>query len=269
MFNSNDYLIITIDESKEEAQMIDKKIVLVTGAGGGLGRELVKIFCDAGAIVIGFGRDINKLRDLSIEVNNNRFSYFSVDVGDFHQVLEACDCVVSEYGRIDILFNNAAVYPKVNFIEETAEEWNRTIDTNLNGVANCIKATLPTMIHNKFGRIYNVGSWADLGAIPHSAGYSCTKGAIHSLTRAIYADIKHLNLDIEIHEWIPGHLRTQMSDYTGIEPSIAAKWALDIVINKNISSKNCLFVNDKEWHPPKSIKQRLMSLLLFWKANQH
>ena len=245
--------------------MINDKIVLITGAGSGLGKELVKVFLNQGATVIGFGRDLTKLRETAKDVDSKQFMYHAVDVGDYQQVSQACQAILSEFGRIDYLFNNAAIYPKISFIEETAEQWNNVINTNLTGVANCIKSTLPVMIENGFGRIFNIGSWADLGAIANSAAYSCSKGAIHSLTRAIFADIQSLDLDIEIHEWIPGHLKTQMSDYTGIEPSIAANWALEIITNEHKTSQNCLFVNDKEWQPPKSLKQKLLSRLFFWR----
>jgi NADP-dependent 3-hydroxy acid dehydrogenase YdfG len=250
---------------KEEIIMIKDKIVVVTGAGSGLGRELAIKFTTAGARVIGFGRNVDKLKETSSLIENSLFEYFCVDVTCYEQVKEACDEIIQKHSRIDILFNNAAVYPKVNFLQESPEDWAQAININITGVANCCKVILPVMIKHNSGRIFNIGSWADLAPISNSAAYSCSKGAIHALTKAIYADIEHLNLNIEIHEWIPGHLKTQMSEFTGIEPSIAAQWGLDIANRASTPFKSSIFTNNHEWHPPKSIKQKLKSLILFWK----
>ena len=244
--------------------MSTDKVILITGAGSGLGRELVKTFTNAGAIVVGFGRNENKLIETANLVDKSLFDYYPVDVGNFEQVQNACHQIVNKHGRIDVLFNNAAVYNKINFLDETAEQWNQAIATNINGVANCCKAVLPIMIENKTGKIFNLGSWADLAPIPNSVSYSCTKGAIHSLTKAIYQDIAHLELDIEVHEWIPGHLNTQMSDFTGMDPAIAAQWGYEILNSIQPSSKNCLFTNNHEWIPPKSLRQKLKSIVTFW-----
>jgi NAD(P)-dependent dehydrogenase (short-subunit alcohol dehydrogenase family) len=96
----------------------------------------------------------------------------------------------SRFGRIDILFNNAAIYPKVSFLEESAQDWARAIDVNVNGVANCCKAVLPLMIAAGTGRIYNIGSFADLNPIENSAAYSASKGAVRALTKAIARDLQ-------------------------------------------------------------------------------
>lgn len=245
--------------------MIKDKIVIITGAGSGLGRELAIKFTTAGAKVIGFGRNIDKLKETDELIENSLFEYFSVDVSNFEQVKEACDEIIQKHSRIDILFNNAAIYPKINFLDESAEEWSQAINVNVTGVANCCKAVLPVMIKHNFGKIFNLGSWADLAPISNSAAYSCSKGAIHALTKAIHEDIAHLNLNIEIHEWIPGHLKTQMSEYTGIEASIAAQWGLDIANRDVTPYKSSLFTNDQEWQAPKSLKQKVKSLVLFWK----
>lgn len=254
-----------LEYRKVENIMIKDKVVIVTGAGSGLGRELAIKFTNAGARVIGLGRNVDKLKKTGEIIENSLYEYFTVDVSNFKQIKNACDDIILNHGHIDILFNNAAIYPKINFLDETDEQWQHAININLNGVANCCKAILPIMIKHNYGKIYNLGSWADMAPIANSAAYSCTKGAIHSLTKAIYADIAHLNLNIEVHEWIPGHLKTQMSEFTGMEPSIAAQWGLEIVNRDNISSKNCIFTNNQEWHPPKSLKQKLKLLLLFWK----
>ncbi len=199
-------------------------------------------------------------------LSGGSFQYYRLDVSDFKEVEQIVSKIIDQHGRIDYLYNNAAVYPKVNFLEETAEEFTEALTINVCGISNLCKTVLPHMISRKFGRIFNIGSWAHRGPIENSAVYSCSKGAVHSLTKAIAKDIEQLDLDIEVHEWIPGHLNSIMSDFTGIDPAIAAQWGVSIAKLGVRSSKNCIFQNDYEWTPPKSLKQKIKSKLFFWKA---
>lgn len=246
--------------------MLKNKVVVVTGAGSGLGRALSAAFCEQGARVIGLGRSLEALEQTqqSIETNKDLFSFYKTDVGDYKELQKTVGAILNEQGSIDYLFNNAAVYPKVNFMEESADDFAGAINTNIIGMANACKAVLPAMIKNQFGRIYNLGSWADLSPIADSAAYSASKGAVHSLTKAIAVDIAHHNLDVEVHEWIPGHLNTQMSGYTGIDPALSASWGVMLAQRHN-DKKNCIFEQNFEWLPPKSLKQRVLAKLFFWK----
>lgn len=245
--------------------MLKDKVVVITGAGSGLGRELAKAFCLQGSIVLGVGRSPESLNATKDFIGDDKFEPSIVDVAHASEIQNFVQRTIEKHGRIDIVFNNAAVYPKVNFLSESAEAFAQAVGINVCGVANMCKAVLPSMIEKDYGRIFNLGSWADLGPIADSAAYSCTKGAMHALTKAIAADIADKNVDVEIHEWIPGHLNTQMSDYTGMDPAVAAAWGVDIASRPHASKKNCIFEQNWEWQPPKSLKQKVVSKLLFWK----
>lgn len=244
--------------------MLKDKVVVITGAGSGLGRALSQAFAKEGADVVGLGRSEEKLQETQALIKQEQFSFYIADTSDFESVKAVVDEIAASKGRIDLLFNNAAVYPKVNFLEESADAFADALNINVAGVANCCKAVLPGMIDKGFGRIYNLGSWADLTPIADSAVYSASKGAIHALTKAIATDIAHHNVDVAVHEWIPGHLNTQMSDYTGIDPAVSAAWAVAIA-QLPTEKKNTLYDRDQEWLPPKSLKQKIKGKLLFWK----
>jgi len=240
------------------------KIVVITGAGSGLGRELAKAFCAEECKVVGIGRTLENLEETG-EICGEAFEARAADVANAGQIKTVFDEIASRFGAIDILFNNAAVYPKHSFLEESAESFAKAIAINVNGVANTCKAVLPFMLKQKSGKIFNVGSWADLGPIADSAVYSTSKGALHALTKAIAADVAQAGYDeIEIHEWIPGHLNTQMSEYTGMDPATAAAWGLEIAARR-ASRQNVIYEQNWEWQPPKSLKQRIKSKALFWR----
>jgi NAD(P)-dependent dehydrogenase (short-subunit alcohol dehydrogenase family) len=241
-----------------------QNVVVVTGVGRGLGKSLAETFVQDGAVVCGIARSADSLEKISNELSNENFFGLVADVTDYEQISAAFETVIDKYGKVDLLINNAAVYQKSNFLEESPQEWTAAILTNLSGVSYCCKAVLPHMIKAGSGRIFNVGSWADINPAPNSSAYSTSKGGLHALTKSIARDIEHLNLPIEIHEWIPGHLNTRMSDFTGIDPSISAAWALKLS-RTAASKKNSVFENDYEWFPPKRIKERIKEKILFWR----
>ena len=238
--------------------------VVVTGANRGLGHALVKTFVDEGAQVYGVVRDQAHVEPLQQELGETRFQALTADVADPHAVTDVVNQIVTASGGIDVLFNNAAVYPRINFLEQSSEDWLQGLMINLGGVANCCKAVLPHMISAGHGKIYNVGSWADLHPIADSSLYSTTKGGLHALTKSIAVDIADLNLPIEVHEWLPGVLNTRMSEFAGIDPMLSASWAVQIV-RSEASSRNVIFERDREWSPPRGLRQKLKERLLFWR----
>lgn len=242
--------------------MLANKVVVITGVGSGLGRALARAFVQQGCLVAGIARENKSLRETAEQIGSERFSGYIADVALYEEVSAAVAAVTRQHGRIDLLFNNAAIYPKINFLEESPAAWSRAIAVNINGVANCCKAVLPGMVAARYGRIYNIGSFADIAPIANSAAYSASKGAVRSLTKAIAADIQHTEADIEVHEWIPGHLKTRMSDFTGLEPAVAAAWAVQLASVPHARTPNCIFENDREWLPPRGLKQRIRDKLL-------
>lgn len=243
---------------------LNDKVVVITGAGSGLGRALAKAFCQEGCQVIGLGRSEKTLQETQ-SFFPDAFTFHVVDVADYSQVNTCVKDMIKTNKQIDYWFNNAAVYPKVNFLDESAEDFANAMAINVNGIANCCKAVLPSMLVAGFGRIFNVGSWADLGPIENSAVYSASKGAIHALTKAIAKDIAHHGKDVLVHEWIPGHLNTQMSGYTGIDPSIAAAYGVGLAQREG-DKETYLFQGDKIWQPPLSFKQKIKKKLCFWRS---
>lgn len=244
---------------------VSGKIIVITGAGSGLGRALSAGLSQRGATVIGLGSHDFSLSETESLIGNNHFSWHAVDVSQAAAVTNVMQKIVEQFGRIDVLFNNAAVYPKVSFLEQDADSWMRTIAINLGGVANCCRAVLPLMMRQGSGRIINVGSFADLAPIPNSSAYAASKGGLRALTKAIGADLDGAYPDIICVEWIPGHLNTQMSNFTGMDPAVCVEWALKIINLPPGRSKSIIFEGDHEVIPGKRLMSRVKEKIMFWR----
>lgn len=244
--------------------MFSQKVVLITGAGAGLGLALAKEFASKGATVIGLGRSQSPEFE-ALGSAQEGLEYVLVDVSDSEAVGARVTEVLQRHGKVDYLFNNAAVYPRTNFVEESSVQFSEALAINVTAVATMAKLVLPSMIKQKFGRIINIGSWADRGVIENSAVYCTSKGALHALTQGIAKDIEHLGLDIGVYEWIPGALNTKMGIADGLDPNQVAPWIAALLTRADIS-KNEIFVGDEVYVPPQGLKERLKNKVLFWRS---
>ena len=195
------------------------KAVIVTGAGSGIGRAIAAGFCSDGANVMGIGRTRADLEETASFCEVGRMQFVVGDVARPEDVERLFSDVVRLYGKADILVNNAALYPKVAFLESSHEEWSRVIQTNVVGMALCCRVALPGMLERGFGRILNLGSLAWMGPIPNSSAYSASKGAVRPFTKALAAEIDRSRYpDVLINELLPGVVRTRMSE-NGEDPA--------------------------------------------------
>jgi NAD(P)-dependent dehydrogenase (short-subunit alcohol dehydrogenase family) len=198
---------------------LQNKCVVITGAGSGVGRGYAIGFCADGARVLGIGRTQADLEETARLCAGGRMSFVVGDVSRPADVALLFERAREQFGAVDVLVNNAATYPKRPFLDTSPEEWVATIGTNVNGVALCCRAALPSMLERGHGRIINIGSFAWRKPIANSAAYSASKGAVRALTRAIAAEIDHERYpDVLVNELVPGMVRTRMSE-VGEEPA--------------------------------------------------
>ncbi len=189
------------------------KTVIVTGAGAGLGRAMAIGFAADGANVIGMGRNAESLLATQGQCVPNRMTFVVGDVSKESDVAALLAEARKRFGRVDVLVNNAASYPKVPFIGTPFADWRSAIDTNVTGLALCCHAVLPGMLEQGYGRVLNVGTFAWLGPIPNSSAYSASKGAVRPFTKALASEIDSVRYpDVLVNEFIPGEFKTGMSD---------------------------------------------------------
>jgi NAD(P)-dependent dehydrogenase (short-subunit alcohol dehydrogenase family) len=166
------------------------KIALVTGAAGGIGLAIADAFAGNGAQVVYTDIDVPVLKKEAAKFASARG--YEMDVRREDQVREVVKQVMAEFGRIDILVNNAGINTvehRVTFDEFPAAEWDRVMETDLNGVVICSRVVSPLMVAQKAGRIIHISSIAGLVALRLQSSYVAAKHAIVGLTRAMAIEL--------------------------------------------------------------------------------
>jgi len=170
-----------------------EKIALVTGAGSGIGRQVAIALCEAGYAVTLAGRREDPLKETAALAgeSGSRTLVVPTDVSDPSSVIALFDKTREEFGRLDVLFNNAGVnVPGIPMEDLSIEQWKTVVDINLTGVFLCSQQAIKLMKSQKpkGGRIINNGSISAHVPRPNSAPYTSTKHAITGLTRCISLD---------------------------------------------------------------------------------
>lgn len=231
---------------------------MITGAGRGLGRGLAEGFLRDGAIVVGFGRTAAALDELAAGAPAGRVLAVAGDVGVREDVERLFATTVSALGRIDVLVNNAASYPRTRFLETPIEEWARVMEVNVIGMAHCCLLALPIMTAARFGRILNVGSFAWRHPIPASSSYAASKGAVAALTRAIASEVDPA-LDVRVNEFLPGFVRSGMND-EGSDPADVYPHLRHVASLPQDSPHGATFLLRELWVEHTGLRHRLRQL---------
>ncbi|HEY8445679.1 MAG TPA: 3-oxoacyl-ACP reductase FabG [Thermomicrobiales bacterium] len=176
---------------KPEAFSLHGRVAIVTGAGGGLGEGICLGLANAGATVACVGRTqetIDAIRDKVRAAGGSAISVLC-DVSDQSSIARMTKAVVEQLGRIDILVNNAAIYPRRPWTEITKDEWDQVLGTNLTGYFLCAQAAYPHLKASGRGRIINISSITISGGWSMLLSYVSSKGGIVAFTRALAREI--------------------------------------------------------------------------------
>jgi len=192
---------------------IKGKVVVITGASSGMGEAAAKHLSALGATVVLGARRGDRIEKLAKEIKDNggKALAFAVDVTQRDQVKKLVDATVEQFGRVDVLLNNAGIMP-LSLVESLhVDEWDKMIDVNLKGVLNGIAAVLPYMKEQKSGQIINTSSVAGHKVFSGSAVYSATKFAVRALTEGLRMEVKPYNIRTTII--CPGAVKTELLEH--------------------------------------------------------
>jgi NAD(P)-dependent dehydrogenase (short-subunit alcohol dehydrogenase family) len=234
--------------------------VVITGAGAGIGRALAIGFVGRGAHVVGVGRSSQGLEEMrQLCRGPGTLATHLADVTDAAELELLFSTVVSERGGIDLLINNAAVYPRERLREMSVQTWAEGVATNLSGVAYGCRAAIRTFPPDRAAVILNVGSFAHLGPEPASTLYCATKAAVGAFTRALAVELAAANSRLIVNEWIPGRYRTRMGISTGDDPALAFERCLTTWQASTQGPGGRTFAGDSEVLRPRSLRSRIKS----------
>lgn len=185
------------------------KTAVVTGSSSGIGLAVCCALLDAGAVVFGLSR-----RDTPIV--HEHFRWIQADVTNEVEIDHAFDAILAQFGRVDLLINNAGfgLFREIESIEPA--EWRRLIDTNLTAMFLCTRQVVPGMKAAGSGMIVNVGSVAGKHGIKGGTAYCASKFAVNGFSESLMEELREFGIRVTCLN--PGSVMTEFFDHIGIEP---------------------------------------------------
>jgi len=191
-----------------------KRNILITGANNGIGLGLTQA-------LLGMGDRVAAL-DLSLEnlPHTSDLLRYKCDVTDIEQIQTVVNEIILQWGKVDILINNACLALFTNFDERTIEDIRREFEINYFGYLNLIRTVLPTMKNQGHGVVHNLSSGVGFTGMPGMSGYTSTKGAIEALTRTLALEYARYGITFNVIH--PPLTRTNSAAGFGIPPKMMA-----------------------------------------------
>jgi short-subunit dehydrogenase len=207
------------------AVSLKNKVVLITGASSGFGKDAAHLFAQEGARVVLAARRLDRLQMLANEIHKNGGEAFAVpvDVNQRTEIELMVRTVIEIYGRIDILFNNAG-FGGLNWLEVLEPDRNieTQIQVNLTGLILVTQAVLPYMLERRSGHIINMSSIAGWLAAPSYTVYAATKYGVRGFTTALRREVAPF--DIKVSGIYPGPARTEFGRSKTTKKRRRPKW---------------------------------------------
>jgi NAD(P)-dependent dehydrogenase (short-subunit alcohol dehydrogenase family) len=196
---------------------VKDKVVIVTGAGQGIGKVYAQSLAADGAKVV--VAEINETTGREVEsaiiTGGNEAIFVPTDVTDYNSALQMVKATLDAYGRIDALVNNAAIYYGIDpkpFTQITEDEWDRMMSVNVKGAWNCARAVAPQLVKQGKGKIINVASSVAFEGKSMFMHYVASKGAIVSISRAMARELAEMaGNEVTVNALCPGAISGEAS----------------------------------------------------------
>src|SRR5579883_2894452 len=199
---------------------LDQKVALVTGSDSGIGRAIAIRFAQEGAaVMVNYAHARDKAEQVRqiIEQNHGKVQVIQADVSQYQQVMNLVQQTVEQFGRLDIMVNNAGMEIHAPFLEETEEHFDRVIGVDLKGAFFGAQAAAREMVKRKIhGRIINISSVHEDLPMPGNVPYCCAKGGMRMLTRTICLELAPHN--ITVNNIGPGAVHTPIDADVEADP---------------------------------------------------
>jgi len=190
------------------------KVTIVTGAASGIGKQIALEFAQEGSRLCLFDIQEAALQAVQNEIKkatgNEKIDGFTADVVQFKQVEACVNKIIDNYGRIDIVINNAGITRDNLLLRMSEEDWDMVIRTNLKGVFNFSKAAIRYMLKQRSGKIVNIASIIGIMGNAGQANYAASKAGIIALTKSLAKEVG--SRSINVNAVAPGFIQTRMTD---------------------------------------------------------
>ena len=233
------YMMSSIAQSLEKLFSLENKVILLTGAAGGIGSVFAEGFASAGASVALCDLDVTVLGTIADKISGKtptgcrvptgsqapagcqaptgcRASCHHLDLMEMSTIKKCVDGVIAEYGRIDVLVNCAGINKREGFLDVDESTYDRIMDINLKGMYFITQEAVKHMIKRKKGNIINIASHNSVGMLGGCSVYGASKSAVTALTRSMAVEwTKH---GIRANALAPGHILTPLTTVTWEHP---------------------------------------------------
>lgn len=191
---------------------LDKQVAIVTGGSRGIGRAIVLALSRCGAdCAFTYAASADAAQELADEVRQMGRRPFPIrlDARDFNGARNLVDEVKREFGRIDLLVNNAGITRDRSLLGMTPEDWSAVIDTDLTGVFNTTRACIITLLKQRSGSIVNVSSVGGIHPLPGQVNYAAAKAGVIGFTKSLAREVAPYN--VRVNAVAPGFIETDMT----------------------------------------------------------
>jgi 3-oxoacyl-[acyl-carrier protein] reductase len=190
-----------------------RRVAVVTGATRGIGRAIaIRLAEDGFDVVINYRGDIGPAEELGkeIEARGGRSLAIKADITNADDVANLIEGTINEFGKIDVLVNNAGITRDTLIMRMSEEDWDAVLDTNLKGAFLCSKAAIRPMMRQRSGAIVNVTSVVGLVGNPGQANYAAAKAGMVGLTKTLAKEVG--SRGIRVNAVAPGFIETRLTD---------------------------------------------------------
>ena len=220
-------------------------VAIVTGAATGIGEGIAQLFLSEGAHVFMLDRDAARNEEAARALPGNATA-IACDVRDSKQIENAVESVLQRVGRIDILINNAGMYPRQEFLGMTEEQWDEMQDTNLKSIFRFCRAVLPHMTQRGFGKVVNISSVTFHVGSSNLSHYVASKGGVIGFTRSVAREMG--SHGVFVNCITPGAILVEAEKAVATEEQIQAILALQSIKRRLVPldiARVCAFLSSE------------------------
>jgi len=210
--------------------LLEGKVALITGGSRGIGKGIVERFAEQGAqVAFTYAGSVEKAAELEKSLSSTtKIKGFQSDASDFDAAQKLVDDVIAEFGKVDILINNAGITRDGLLLRMSKEDWDIIMKTNLDSVFNLTKAVIKPMMKAKNGSIINMSSVVGIQGNAGQANYAASKAGVIGFTKSVALELGSRN--IRCNAIAPGFIETEMT--AALDQKVIEEWRNDVPLKR-------------------------------------